>query len=106
MNIKSVGFHEIHSRRILALVKYLTVVLKRHLPLEFLVVPFPLLVLVQEIASLSESAIAVMKECPTFLGLVLGIGGVVFLELVGAVGKLALLLVGAVSIFHELLAQL
>ena len=59
---------------------------------------------VEEIAALPKSAAALVEESPAFLGLVLGVGGVVPAQLVGAVGKLTLFLVRTEALFHELSA--
>lgn len=56
----------------------------------------------QEVAPLAKPAAALIKEGPAFLGLVLRVQGVVPFQLVGPVRELALALVGAVPLFHEL----
>ena len=58
----------------------------------------------EEITSFSESTISMVEVGPALLRFVLLVGHVVLFEFVGAVGKLAFGLVGAVAKFHELSA--
>lgn len=53
-----------------------------------------------EIASITESAIGIIAKCTAFFGFVLGVQVIVLLQLMGAVCKFAISLVGAVSILH------
>ncbi len=59
-----------------------------------------------EVAAVSVNAEVVVLEAPTLFGFVFGVELVVLPEFVGAVGKLASLLVGTVPVFHESLAEL
>ena len=61
---------------------------------------------VQKVAPASVAAVSVPEVCDALLRFVLGVGGVVFAEFVGAVGELALVVVGAVAELGELAAEL
>lgn len=61
---------------------------------------------VDEVASLAVHAGSLCQKDPAFLGLVAAIGLLIFLELMGAVGELALLLVGAEAEFDEFFTEL
>jgi hypothetical protein len=61
---------------------------------------------VYEIAAVSVGTVALLQKTAASFGLVLGIGLLVFLELMQSVGKFALLLVRTVAVFDELFAEL
>jgi hypothetical protein len=61
---------------------------------------------VNKVASLSVRTVSLGDENSTLLSLVLGVDLVVSSQLVGPMGELALLLVGAETVLHELFAQL
>jgi hypothetical protein len=59
---------------------------------------------VNEVTSLSVHAVTFCEEDSAFFGLILGVDLLIFAKLVGAVGELALLFVGAEAVFKEFLA--
>lgn len=59
-----------------------------------------------EVAAVAVGAESFLQESSAGLGLVLAVGLVILLQLVQSVRELAALLVGAVAVLHELLAEL
>jgi hypothetical protein len=60
---------------------------------------------VDEITAVAEPAISFADEGAAFFGFVFGVEAVVFLEFVGAMGKLAVALVATVAKLHKLPAE-